>query len=74
MKWPPFLKSWKNSDTGCFRSSTKWIHPVSEDCGSYAATINLKYGASNVPEDRKRWMGALKAVANCTGHTSQEIK
>ncbi|CAI0379216.1 unnamed protein product [Linum tenue] len=47
---------------------------VSEDCGSYAATINLKYGASNVPEDRKRWMGALKAVANCTGHTSQEIK
>ncbi|CAI0428748.1 unnamed protein product [Linum tenue] len=47
---------------------------VAEDSGSYAATIELKHGTRNIPEDRKRWMDALKAVANCAGHTSQAIK
>ncbi|CAN1759214.1 Disease resistance-like protein DSC1 [Linum perenne] len=39
---------------------------------------DVTYDPSNVtnnpPNDKKRWMDALKAVANCVGHTSQVIK
>ncbi|CAL1409814.1 unnamed protein product [Linum trigynum] len=59
---------------------------VSEDSGSYAAAIEQKHGArppkrrkkkrgaSKSQVDRKRWMDALKVVANCAGYTSQAIK
>ncbi|CAN1235616.1 Disease resistance protein RUN1 [Linum perenne] len=48
---------------------------VTDDYGSYATTIDRKYkGRSTYSEDKKRWMDALKAVANCAGHTSQAIK
>ncbi|CAN1235609.1 Disease resistance-like protein DSC1 [Linum perenne] len=48
---------------------------VTDDSGSYATTIDRKYkGRSTYSEDKKRWMDALKAVANCAGHTSQGIK
>ncbi|CAI0459131.1 unnamed protein product [Linum tenue] len=48
---------------------------VTEDFGSYANAIERKYGA-RPPKfwDRKRRLDALKAVANCAGHTSQAIK
>ncbi|CAN1192032.1 Disease resistance-like protein DSC1 [Linum perenne] len=48
---------------------------VTDDSRSYATTIDRKYkGRSTISEDKKRWMDALKAVANCAGHTSQAIK
>ncbi|CAI0375369.1 unnamed protein product [Linum tenue] len=48
---------------------------VSGDSGSYAKTIERKYGArARSPEDRKRWMDALKVVANIAGYTSEAIK
>ncbi|CAN0841685.1 Disease resistance protein RUN1 [Linum grandiflorum] len=48
---------------------------VTNDFGSYAATIDHEYKArSTYLEDKKRWMDALKAVANCAGRTSQSIK
>ncbi|CAI0540596.1 unnamed protein product [Linum tenue] len=46
---------------------------VLEDSGSYAAAIEQKHGGSKSPKDMKRWKDALKAVANCVGHTSQVI-
>ncbi|CAN1235496.1 Disease resistance protein RUN1 [Linum perenne] len=47
----------------------------SETIGSYATTIDREYkGKSTYSEDKKEWMDALKAVANCAGHTSQAIK
>ncbi|CAN1235502.1 Disease resistance protein RUN1 [Linum perenne] len=48
---------------------------VTNDSGSYATTIDREYkGKSTYSEDKKEWMDALKAVANCAGHTSQAIK
>ncbi|CAI0540607.1 unnamed protein product [Linum tenue] len=47
---------------------------VSEASGSYAAAIEQHHGSSESPEDRKRWMDALKAIANCAGYTSHDIK
>ncbi|CAN0928171.1 Disease resistance protein RUN1 [Linum grandiflorum] len=48
---------------------------VEDDTGSYATTIDREYKAkSSYLEDKTRWMGALKAVANCAGHTSHAIK
>ncbi|CAL1363916.1 unnamed protein product [Linum trigynum] len=47
---------------------------VSEDSGSYTAAIEQHHGSSASPEDRKRWMDALKVVANCAGYTSHAIK
>ncbi|CAN1175546.1 Disease resistance protein RUN1 [Linum perenne] len=48
---------------------------VTDDSGSYATTIDREYkDRSTYSEDKKRWMDALKAVANCAGHTSQAIK
>ncbi|CAN1235612.1 Disease resistance protein RUN1 [Linum perenne] len=48
---------------------------VTDDSGSYATTMDCKYkGRSTYSEDKKRWMDALEAVANCAGHTSQAIK
>ncbi|CAN1175586.1 Disease resistance protein RUN1 [Linum perenne] len=48
---------------------------VTDDSGSYATTIDREYkGRSTYSEDKKRWMDALKAVANCAGHTSQDTK
>ncbi|CAI0374477.1 unnamed protein product [Linum tenue] len=46
---------------------------VSDDSGSYAAAIEQKHGSKS-PGDKKRWMDALKAVAERAGHTSQAIK
>ncbi|CAN1130922.1 Disease resistance-like protein DSC1 [Linum perenne] len=44
---------------------------VKDDSGSYAAAVDRSgYGV----EDKKRWKDALKAVANCAGHTSRETK
>ncbi|CAN1767781.1 Disease resistance protein Roq1 [Linum perenne] len=44
---------------------------VKDDSGSYAAAVDRnEYGE----EDKKRWKDALKAVANCAGHTSRETK
>ncbi|CAN1176197.1 Disease resistance protein RPV1 [Linum perenne] len=41
----------------------------------YVTTIDREYkGRSTFLEDKKRWMDALKVVANCSGHTSQDIK
>ncbi|CAL1363874.1 unnamed protein product [Linum trigynum] len=45
---------------------------VAGDSGSYSITIDYKLKASS--EDNKRWRDALKAVANCAGHTSQAIQ
>ncbi|CAN1335144.1 Disease resistance protein RUN1 [Linum perenne] len=48
---------------------------VTDDSRSYATTIDLEYKArSTYLEDKKRWMDALKAVANCAGHTSKAIE
>ncbi|CAN1235617.1 Disease resistance protein RUN1 [Linum perenne] len=48
---------------------------VTDDSGSYATTIDREYkGRSTYSEDKKRWMDAFKAVANCAGHTSQDTK
>ncbi|CAI0375373.1 unnamed protein product [Linum tenue] len=48
---------------------------VSGDSGSYAKTIERKYGArASKFWDRKRWMDALKVVANIAGYTSEAIK
>ncbi|CAN1759205.1 Disease resistance protein RUN1 [Linum perenne] len=48
---------------------------LTDDSKSYAVTIDREYkGRSTYSEDKKRWMDALKAVANCVGHTSQVIK
>ncbi|CAN0928162.1 Disease resistance protein RUN1 [Linum grandiflorum] len=48
---------------------------VTDDSRSYAATIHREHkGRSTYLEDKKRWMAALKAVANSAGHTSQDIK
>ncbi|CAN1173065.1 Disease resistance-like protein DSC1 [Linum perenne] len=48
---------------------------VTDDSGSYSTIIDREYkGRSTYSEDKKRWMDALKAVANCSGHTSQAIK
>ncbi|CAN1175594.1 Disease resistance-like protein DSC1 [Linum perenne] len=48
---------------------------VTNDSGSYATIIDREYkGTSTYSEDKKRWMDALKAVANCAGHTSQDTK
>ncbi|CAN1137194.1 Disease resistance protein Roq1 [Linum perenne] len=48
---------------------------VTDDSTSYSITIDREYkGLSTYSEDKKRWMDALKAVANCAGHTSQAIK
>ncbi|CAN1291565.1 Disease resistance protein Roq1 [Linum perenne] len=45
---------------------------VTDDSTSYSITIDREYkGLSTYSEDKKRWMDALKAVANCAGHTSQ---
>ncbi|CAI0556544.1 unnamed protein product [Linum tenue] len=45
---------------------------VVADSGSYSTTIVDKLKASS--EDNKRWKDALKAIANCAGHTSEETK
>ncbi|CAN1855273.1 Disease resistance protein RUN1 [Linum perenne] len=48
---------------------------VADDCRSYATTIDREYkGRITYSEDKKKWMNALKNVANCAGHTSQAIK
>ncbi|CAN1745097.1 Disease resistance protein RPV1 [Linum perenne] len=48
---------------------------VTGDSGSYATIINREFkGKSTYSEDKRKWMDALKAVANCSGHTSQAIK
>ncbi|CAN0892251.1 Disease resistance-like protein DSC1 [Linum grandiflorum] len=48
---------------------------VTDDFRSYAATMDCEYKArTTYLEDKKRWMDALQAVANCAGHTSQAIK
>ncbi|CAN1255546.1 Disease resistance protein RUN1 [Linum perenne] len=48
---------------------------VTSDSGSYATIIDREYkGRSTYSKDKKRWMDALKAVANCSGHTSEAIK
>ncbi|CAN1255563.1 Disease resistance protein RUN1 [Linum perenne] len=48
---------------------------VTCDSGSYATIIDREYkGRSTYSEDKRKWMDALKAVANCAGHTSQAIK
>ncbi|CAN0928167.1 Disease resistance-like protein DSC1, partial [Linum grandiflorum] len=48
---------------------------VTDDSRSYAITIDCEYkGRSSYLEDQKRWMDALKVVANSAGHTSQAIK
>nr|AAK28811.1 resistance-like protein P-B [Linum usitatissimum] len=48
---------------------------VTDEPRSYMATIDREYKArSSFLEDKKRWMDAVNAVANCAGHTSQAIK
>ncbi|CAN0928125.1 Disease resistance-like protein DSC1 [Linum grandiflorum] len=50
-------------------------YDVTGDSRSYATTIDRKYkGRNTYAEDKKRWMDALKAVANYVGHTSHDIK
>ncbi|CAL1409853.1 unnamed protein product [Linum trigynum] len=44
---------------------------VAGDSGCYSAIIDDELKASSV--DNKRWRDALKAVANCAGHTSMAI-
>ncbi|CAN1784502.1 Disease resistance-like protein DSC1 [Linum perenne] len=44
---------------------------VTDASGSYATTISRKFESD---EDAKRWLDALKDVANCVGHTSQAIQ
>ncbi|CAN0928127.1 Disease resistance-like protein DSC1 [Linum grandiflorum] len=50
-------------------------YDVTGNSRSYATTMDREYKSrSTYVEDKKKWMDALKAVANSSGHTSQNIK
>ncbi|CAN0859894.1 Disease resistance protein Roq1 [Linum grandiflorum] len=48
---------------------------VTDDFRRYATTIDCEYkDRITYVDDKKRWMDALRVVANCAGHTSRAIK